>query len=256
MNPNYDFDTALHEGGHSVCAAHFKIPAFPEVLDEGWSAVTQNNLPECAGLCTYDDGGIPPFQFAVICWGGQMAQCVFGTPPSWAPPYRPTALLLRDWWAAMLVQIKRFSDGDRAGILASYENSWRACKTAYRITKTKEKRIARLAKALLAGRDPKPAVPMPDQFPAPLSDFLRLVVIGSDAETKFTAFIHAQSEKFLTDGQFVFATPAQLQDGINQWTAARMAHFQKGFPDSDSWVGQARVYRAWTKTKKSTDQSK
>jgi hypothetical protein len=71
---------------------------------------------------------LPPL-FAAICWGGQLSQCLYSTPPRWAPRFTPTALLLRDWWADLLVQLKHFSDGDRAGILGSYKN-WRACKTA------------------------------------------------------------------------------------------------------------------------------
>jgi hypothetical protein len=251
---NFTYSIAIHEAGHAVAGAHFKIPAYPEILDEGRSAVTQTTYANYAGMCSYDEGGIPKFQFAVICWCGPLAQCVFGTPPEWAPPYKPTARLLRDWWAAMLVQIKKFSAGDRAGILGDYKRSWRACKLAYRITKMSEARIIRLAKALADGRNPKPPVPMPDSFPATFGDFMERIIGGSDPEAKFAALVRAQAERFFVDSQLTFATPEQREQAMLSWTAARMEHWQNGFADVDSWQDAARAFRAWTKTaKQSTD---
>ncbi|HEX4348955.1 MAG TPA: hypothetical protein VH251_01140, partial [Verrucomicrobiae bacterium] len=246
MNDNLKI--ATHEAGHSVVASHFKIPALPEILDEGRSIATQTTYPDYAGLCSYDDGRIPLFQYAAICWGGQLAQCLYGTPPNWAPQYKPTALLLRDWWAAMMVQIKRFSDGDRAGIMASYKNSWRACKSSHRIVTKNRTRITRLAKAMTAGRDAKPPVPMPENFPATLADFLRLVVADGTTEpaARLRAFVSDQTEKFFAEKQFVFDDPAARLQAMSSWTTARLAKYEADFTNADDWQGAARAWRAWT----------
>ncbi len=247
MNPNQDHDTAIHEAGHAIAAGHFKIPALPEILDEGRSVATQTTFPDSAGLCSYDEGRIPPLQFAVICWAGQLAQCLFAEPPPWAPAYKPSALLLKDWFGAMMVQIKEFSPTDRQGILACYKQAWRACSTSFRIIKKNKRRIVRLAKVLTAGRQPAPAVaaPMPGQFPAGLDMFLKLVVTGDDAETKFREFITAQTELFFTAAQIVFATPEERQAAMDKWTTARLEHWRT-FRSADEWQGQARAFRAWT----------
>lgn len=255
LNPYDNFNTAIHEAGHSVCASHFKIPSYPEVLIEGRSVVTQTTYPDTAGLCTYDEGRIPPLQFAIISWGGQLAQCLYATPPSWAPQYRPAALLLKDWFDGMMVQLKKFSPTDRLGILADYRRSWRACRSAFRIVRKNRARIIRLAKNI-GGRIEK-LEPMPEKFPAPLSDFIRLVVAGdgtTDPDEKFRALIQAQAKIYFAESQLQFDTPEQEQDGIAQWSAARLAKWQQGFADADTWQNMARAFRAWTKAKNSTEQ--
>jgi hypothetical protein len=258
MNPdNFTYTVGIHEAGHARVAAHFRVPALPEILDQGRSTTMQMTFPDTAGICCYDEGRIPALQFAAICWGGQLAQCLYGTPPVWAPPFRPTSFLLRDWWAAMLVQLKRFSPNDREGIMASYRTSWRACKTAYRIIRKDKRHVIRLAQALAAGRNatppPPPPVPMPDQFPATFADFLRLVVSTdgtTDPEAKLRAFIHDQGQNLLSQPRFGLG-PDQLQQAVATWTEGGLEKLKAGFTSLDSWQSKARAFREWSKTKKS-----
>jgi hypothetical protein len=154
----------------------------------------------------------------------------------------------------MMQQIKRFSEGDQSGILG-YRDTWRSCKSAFQIVTKNRGRIVRLAKAI-AGRIEKP-VPLPESFPAPLSDFLRLVVATDgtgEPEVRFRAYLFDRTQRSFADGQFRFDSPEQQQDAIEKWSAARLAEYQQGFRDAESWQSTARAFRAWTKTaKQSTD---
>jgi hypothetical protein len=271
---NSDFNIGIHEGGHAVCAAAFRIPAYPEILHNGKSIATQTTNPNYAGLCSFDDGPIKPFHHAVISWGGPLAEALYGTPPDWFPPYKPTALLLKDWWAAMATQLKRFSEGDRAGILAGYKNSWRACKSAYRITKRNKARIVRLAMAMTAGRKATPSMPLPEKFPATHADFVRLIC-ASD-ETSFERFIVSKAQSHLAGGaaenfesakqsmtahflgtvtdelraRHASKPDAEIAEIMFAENFASITNLQRtiyggGFPDADSWLAAARDFKAW-----------
>jgi hypothetical protein len=196
------------------------------------------------------------FQHATISWAGPLAQCLYGTPPEYAPPYKPTALLLKDWFSAMATQLKRFSDGDRAGILTGYKCSWRACKSAFRIVTKNRARIIRLAKAL-AGRNTTPSVPMPATFPATFAQFLYFNVPCGSPEETFRAFLHAQAEKTFAASQFALDT-AQQKDAAEKWTTGRMEQLKAGgFTTADEWQSTARAIKAWStaKAKNSTAQA-
>jgi hypothetical protein len=259
-NDNFTYSIAVHESGHAVAGAHFKIPAYPEITPNGESRVTGAVDPKHAGLCYLGDGRdgrpITKFQHAAFCWAGPMSECLYGHPSSWQPPFKPSRLMLRDWHGMMMQQIKRFSEGDQSGILA-YKDTWRSCKSAFQIVTKNRVRIIRLAKAI-AGRIEKP-VPLPESFPAPLSDFLRLVVATDgtgEPEVRFRAYLFDRTQRSFADGQFRFDSPEQQQDAIEKWSAARLAKYQAGFSTADEWCSLARAFRAWTKNNKSTDQSK
>ncbi len=252
MNPDDSFSVAVHEAGHSVCATHFKIAALPEILNEGRSIASEMTHPDAAGLCSYSERKISPLQFAIISWGGQLAQCLYGTPPDWAPPFKPTALLLRDWWAGMEVQINRFSASDRAGIDGCYRQSWRACKSAFAIVCRNRARIIRLARAMTGGG--WQSVPMPPKFPATLADFLQLVVAAdgvAEPAERLRAFVSDGVEKYFVEMKLPLDA-AQHKQGLESWTAARLAEFQQGFPDAGSWRNRARAFKAWATRRKST----
>jgi len=235
--------TTIHEAGHAVCATRFRIAAFPEITPGGFSQILQKTDPGVTGLCHFDSGPITQFQSAVIAWCGPMSECLLGQPPFFLPQFKPSRALLRDWHSAAMQQVGRFSDTDRRGILG-YRDTWRSCKSAFQVVTRNKSRIVRLAKAI-AGQTEKP-LPLPDHFPATLADFMRLVIGGSDPEIKFKAFVTAQTELFFAGSQLVFATPEERQAAMDKWSAARLAHWQKGFADVDTWQGQARAFKAWT----------
>jgi hypothetical protein len=244
MNPDDTFSVAVHEAGHSVSASHYKIPSYPEILHDGQSVATQTMYPDYAGLCSYDGGQIPPFQLAVISWSGLISQCLYADPPAWAPPFKPSGKLLRDWHGMVLTQIRRLSDGDRAGILGSRDN-WRSCKSAFAIVCRNRARIIRLARAMTGGGGQ--SVPMPPQFPATFADFLKLVVAAdgaADPDERLRAFISDRVEKYFVEMKFPLDS-AQHELGLKNVTAARLAEFQQGFPDAASWRATARAFKAW-----------
>ncbi len=245
MSSDDNYSVAIHEAGHSVAASHWKIPSYPEVLRDGQSVATQTAYPDYAGLCSYDGGLIPPFQFAVISWSGMMAHCLFGDPPAWAPPFKPSAKLLRDWHGMIMQQIRRLSDGDRAGILGC-RDTWRSCKSAFRIVRSNQARIVRLAKAMTGARRER-AVSSPDKFPATFADFLqRIVAAGgvTDPEEKFRTFVRSGIEKFFAEKNLGLE-PEQHRQAVECWTAARIAQYQRGFTGEDSWRSAALTLRKW-----------
>jgi hypothetical protein len=255
MIANNDFSVAVHEAGHSVAASHFKIPSYPELTPHGFSRLTQSVSPEHAGLCHYDTAPINPFQYAVISWSGMMGQCLYGQPPFWAPPFKPCAMMLRDWHGMMMQQIARLSDGDRSGIIG-YRDSWRSCKSAFAIVRKNRARILRLARAM-TGAHAEKAVPLPEKFPATLADFLQRIVGGTEPEATFRAFIRGGMENFIAEKKLGL-DPAQQPQAIESWTAARLEKFRAGFTNADDWLAAANSFRAWTKTaaaKNSTDQT-
>jgi len=245
MNPDDTFSVAVHEAGHSVSASHYKIPSYPEILHDGQSIATQTVYPDYAGLCSYDGGPVPKFQLAVISWSGLISQCLYADPPAWAPPFKPSRKLLRDWHGMVLTQIKRLSDGDRAGILGSRDN-WRSCKSAFAIVCRNRARIIRLARAMTGGGQ---SVPMPPQFPATLADFLKLVVAAdgvTDPDERLRAFVSDGVKKYFVEMKLTLDA-AQHKQGLESWTTARLAEFQQGFPDAASWRATARAFKAWAK---------
>jgi hypothetical protein len=133
--------------------------------------------------------------------------------------------------------------GDRAGILG-YKDTWRSCKSAFRLVTKNRPRILRLAKHI-AGNVEKP-VPMPATFPATLADFLQLIITGTEPEARLHAYVHAQTEKFFADSQLLFATPEERLTGMESWTTAQLGKFQNGFSGPDTWTGTARAFKAWT----------
>jgi len=247
MIANNDFSVAVHEAGHSVAASHFKIPSYPELTPHGFSRLTQSVSPEHAGLCHYDTAPINPFQYAAISWAGMMAECLYGQPPFWAPPFKPCAMMLRDWHGMMTQQIARLSDGDRSGIIG-YRDSWRSCKSAFAIVRKNRARIIRLARAM-TGAHAEKAVPLPEKFPATLADFLQRIVAAdgvAEPEAKFRAFVRSRMEKFFAEGQFALS-PEQHRQGVECWTAKRLENFRQGFPDLAGWRGAALAFKAWAK---------
>jgi hypothetical protein len=249
MIANNDFSVAVHEAGHSVTASHFKIPSYPELTPHGFSRLTQSVSPEHAGLCHYDTAPINPFQYAAISWAGMMAECLYGQPPFWAPPFKPCAMMLRDWHGMMTQQIARLSDGDRSGIIG-YRDSWRSCKSAFAIVRKNRARIIRLARAM-TGAHAEKAVPLPEKFPATLAEFLQRIVGGSDAAEKFRAFVFDQSAKSFAASQFALDA-AQQKDATEKWTAARLEKFRAGFTSADEWQNAALAFKAWQKPKQAT----
>jgi hypothetical protein len=250
---NENLNIAVHEAGHSVAASfHFKIPAYPEILNEGSSVATQTRYPDYAGLCSYDDGPISKFQLAAISWSGMLAQCLYAEPPTWMPPFKPSRLMLRHWHGMAMVQIKLFSEGDRAGILG-YRDTWRACKSAFSIVRKNRPQIIRLAKALAAVRVEKP-VPMPEAFPASYADFLHLVVAAdgiADPEAQLRAYLYGLAEKFLAQPQFALGRE-QHRQAVESWTTAQLAKFQTGFTNAELWRDAARAFKAWSTAKAKT----
>jgi hypothetical protein len=242
FNPPDDLTTAIHEAGHSVAADLFRIPAYPEVTPGGFSAVTGTTDARHAGVCHFDDGPVSKFQLAVISWSGPLAHCLYGTRHDWMPPFKPSVKLLRDWHGMMLQQIARLSDGDRRGILG-YRDSWRSCKSAFAIVRKNRVRIIRLAKAM-TGATEKTAVPMPDNFPATLADFVRLV--AGDDEQKFRSFVRADAEAFIAG---LHLPPEQREQAIESWTVSRLEKFRLGFPDAAAWRATAKAFAASNKSK-------
>ena len=145
MNASDYFTTAVHESGHHVAADYFHIPSYPEVTPGGRSVLAATPGAH-AGIC-YLENPITKFQDAVICWSGIMAQCMFATAPEWAPPFKPTKKMLKDWHGMVRHQVKQLSDEDRIGIFG-YKDTWRACKSAFAILSRNRARITRLAKYL------------------------------------------------------------------------------------------------------------
>jgi hypothetical protein len=255
MNPDDNFTIAIHEAGHSVAASHFRIAAYPEITPGGESRLTGAIDPKHAGVCHLDDGLVTNFQDAALCWAGPLSECLYGTPPSWTPPFKPSRLMLRDWHGMMMQQIKQFSDGDRVGILG-YRDTWRSCKSAFKIVRKNKARIIRLAKAL-AGRNTTPSVPMPATFPATFAQFLYFNVPCGSPEETFRAFLHAQAEKTFAASQFALDT-AQQKDAAEKWTTGRMEQLKAGgFTTADEWQSTARAIKAWStaKAKNSTAQA-
>jgi hypothetical protein len=243
MNPLDNYTVAIHEASHAVAADFYGVPNYPELTPDGFSQVKQSTDPGTAGLCHLE----PPFtkfQDAVISWAGFIGQCLHGTAPDWAPPFKPSEKMLRDHYMMAMHQLKKLSGADRLGILQDYRHSWRAFRSAFRIVRKNRARILRLAKAI-AGRVEKP-VPMPEKFPATLAEFLERIINGNDAETKLRAFIHDGAEKFLTQPQFALG-PEQLPEKIETWTAARMERLRAGFTTADDWLAAARSFTAWEK---------
>ena len=211
MNPLDNYTVAIHEASHAVAADFYGVPNYPELTPDGFSQVKQSTDPGTAGLCHLE----PPFtkfQDAVISWAGFIGQCLHGTAPDWAPPFKPSEKMLRDHYMMAMHQLKKLSGADRLGILQDYRHSWRAFRSAFRIVRKNRARILRLAKAI-AGRVEKP-VPMP--------------------------------EKFLTQPQFALG-PEQLPEKIETWTAARMERLRAGFTTADDWLAAARSFTAWEK---------
>ena len=259
MNPEIssDLNTGIHEAGHSVCATHFKIAALPEILHDGRSIASEMIRPDAAGLCSYIERKISPLQYAIISWGGAVAEALYGTPPGWFPPFKPTALLLQDWWAGMEVQIHHFSASDRAGIDGCYRQSWRACKTAFRIVTKNKARVRRLAQAITDGRK-TPSMPLPEKFPASHADLVR-VVCGNDAAS-FERFITGRAAMHLTNGTSNL-DDARLALGTSFDGAFAMSlNLQRSiyagdFKTEADWLAAARDFKAWeTSVKNSTDQ--
>ena len=252
MNPDDTFSVAVHEAGHSVCATHFKIAAYPEITPGGESRLTGALDPKHAGICHLDDGLVTKFQNAALCWAGPMAECLYGNPAaSWMPPFKPSRLMLRDWHGMMMQQIKQFSDGDRVGILG-YRDTWRSCKSAFNIVRKHKARIIRLARAMTGGGGQ--SVPMPPQFPATLADFLQLVVAAdgvADPAERLRAFVSDGVKKFFAEKNLALDS-AQHELGLKTFTAARLAEFQQGFPDAASWRAPARAFKAWAKSEASS----
>jgi hypothetical protein len=245
MNDN--FNIAVHEAGHSVVASHFKIAAYPEITPGGESRLTGALDPKHAGVCHLDDGLVTNFQNAALCWAGPMAECLYGHPAaSWLPPFKPSRLMLRDWHGMMMQQIKQFSDGDRVGILG-YRDTWRSCKSAFKIVRQNKARIIRLAKAL-AGRNATPPLPMPATFPATFAQFLYFNVPCGSPEETFRAFVFDQSAKSFAASQFALDA-AQQKDSAEKWTTGRIEKLKAiGFTTADEWQSTARAFKAWTKT--------
>lgn len=255
MNTNStgDYSVALHEASHAIAADFYRIPNYPELTPGGFSrAMNQSTEPGTAGLC-HIEKPYTAFQDCVISFAGILGQCMFATPPGWAPPFRPSEKTLRDFHMMVMHQLERLSDTDRLGILGDYRHSWRACRSAFRIVRKHRARIIRLAKAI-GGRVEKP-VPMPEKFPAALADFNAIIIGGSDAETKLRAFIHDQGEKWLSQPQFALG-PELLRQHVDSYTTGRMDRLKSaGFPGPDEWTSMARTFKAWTKTAKiQTDQ--
>ena len=245
MNPDDTYSIAVHEAGHSVCASHYKIPSYPEILHDGKSIVSQTMHPESVGLCSYDGGPVPPIQHAVISWSGIISQCLYADPPSWAPPFKPSRKLLRDWHGMLLTQIKRLSESDRTAILRN-RDTWRSCKSAFTIVCRHRARIIRLARAMTGGGQ---SVPMPPQFPAKLADFLRLVVAAdgvTDPTERLRAFVSDGVEKFFAE-QNLALNVAQHEQGLKTFTARGLEKLQQGFPDAASWRDTARAFKTWAK---------
>lgn len=252
MNTNDIYSIACHEASHAVAADFFGVPNYPEVTPGGFSKLKQSAEPGTPGICWLE----PPFtkyQDCVISWSGIIGECLFGTAPYWAPSFKPSEKMLRDFYMMVTCQLKQLSDTDRLGILGDYKHSWRACRSAFRIIRKNHARIIRLAKAIAGG--PEKPEPMPPAFPATLADFMERIIGGTEPETKLRAFIHDAGERFLAQPQFALG-PEQLPDAVETWGAARLAKYQAGFTSAEPWQDAARAFKAWAKTNRSTDQSK
>jgi hypothetical protein len=122
------------------------IPSYPELTPDGVSPLMKQTMPGCGGVCWLETP-VTPFQDAVISFAGILGQAMFSTAPEWAPPFKPSAKMLRDWHNMVRQQIGKLSEGDRIGIFA-YKDIWRACKSAFAIVRKNRSRITRLAKCL------------------------------------------------------------------------------------------------------------
>ncbi len=243
-----DYSTRIHEASHFVAADFFHIPSYPEITPGGYSQIAESTTPHTAGLCHFEEP-VTQFQRAVICWAGIIGEVLYGTAPFWAPPFKPCARNLRDFYSMMMHQLQRLSDTDRAGILGCHRNRWRAFKSAFNIVRKNRPRIMRLAKAM-TGERKEPSMPMPAKFPVAFTEFLERIVAADGAanpEEKLRSFVSDQTAKFFAEKQFALE-PADRQRAMETWTTARLGHYQRGFACPEAWRNAAAAFRRWTKT--------
>jgi hypothetical protein len=108
------------------------------------------------GICQIKEA-VTPFQSAVIGWAGVLGVCMFGEPPAYAPPFKPSTLRqLRVWHDMMLAQIQYLSGTDRAMIIG-YKKFWQSCKAAFLILSKNKSRVQWLAKHLAADAEKRQA---------------------------------------------------------------------------------------------------
>jgi hypothetical protein len=219
------YAVAIEEAGHHVVAEHYRVASFPELTPDGISILDPNSTPHSAGVCHLDEP-VSKFEHAAICWAGIISLCLFGVAPTWAPPFKLTKRMLRDWCSMIFQQRHRLSDADQRGII-SYADTLRACKSAFAIVTKNRARIVRLAKALAESKtksireaDEKKwaGVPRPASFPASHADFIRLVCGGS-AE-RFEKFITSKALSILDEG------------------AANLEAAKKSMADKKTFLGQ------------------
>lgn len=196
MNDNI-YAVAIEESAHHVVAEHYRVPSFPELTPDGISILDPNSTPDSAGVCHLDEP-ISKFEYAAICWAGIISLCLFGVAPTWAPPFKLTKRMLRDWCSMIYHQRQRLSDADRRGI-NGYADTLRACKSAYAIVTKNRARIIRLAKCLAESKTKATreaderkwaGIPRPASFPASHDDFIRLVCGGAE---RFEQFITSKA---------------------------------------------------------------
>jgi hypothetical protein len=174
--------TALHEASHSFAALAYHIANFPRVTPD--KPLMPHSTETVNGICQIEQS-VTPFQNAVIGWAGILGVCMFGSPPVYAPPFKPSTLTqLRVWHDMMLAQIRNLSSTDRAMIIG-YKKFWQSCKAAFLILSKNKSRVKWLAKHLAADAEKrqaesndvfslqiepvKPNAPMTEIFEASLS---------------------------------------------------------------------------------------
>jgi hypothetical protein len=196
------FLTALHESGHAFAASAFRIASYPMVTPE--QPMLAHSAETVNGIC-YHDRTATPYQRAVIGWGGLLSVCMFGEPPEYAPPFKPSTLKqLRLWHDMVLARFGNLSSTDRA-MIGGYKRLWQSCRATFLILSKNASQVKWLARHLAADAEKQQAtlnesVPMLELFEKPeslelpdrqqvLKDFLSRMSADDPARPKFQRWL-------------------------------------------------------------------
>lgn len=156
MKPEEIHRAAIHEAGHYIGCAHFKMRAWPQVVPERFYTVGPTKAISCDGVCVIPDP-LTAFQSCVVGWCGPLAQCLTGANESWMPLFKVTERTLRDWYLMLLARLEHLSAEDARMIRGGKGKIWLACKSAFKILSRNRPRLKRIALHLAADAEKRQA---------------------------------------------------------------------------------------------------